>query len=349
MNNMKKYIIVFHLFFFIYFANFFAQNMMVENVSIQISDMTAVSKPCLDSNGDTCAVLKIKTNNIEGLTFPNRNQYAKFEYSGDGVYLVYVPTSIGRKLDIKHDDYNPVNLDMSEFGFRRLKSGKTYLINLRAANLTEKGTIIIKLEPVQATIKLGSSESRSIIQELTYSANGVYEIHESAGSYYYEVTAENYQPKTGTISLKASEVKTMPIRLTPIITQVLFECNVKNAHVFVDNVDYGRVGNLPIPNGRHVLRLQAEGYLDAQKDITINSYTTNLSFVLEENKQVTHIHATPVKIYSSSSSIYKNNKKIKEWYNGATIMFMPGKYKLTDDYGKGKKIVVGSEPMEIHL
>ena len=73
------------------------------------------------------------------------------------------------------------------------------------------------------------------------------------------------------------------------------------------------------------------------------------SFILKENRRVTHIHATPVTIYSKSTSIYKNNKKIKEWSNGATIMFMPGKYLLSDDKGNTRKIIVRNEPMEITL
>ena len=103
------------------------------------------------------------------------------------------------------------------------------------------------------------------------------------------------------------------------------------------------------PQGKHTIRVQADGYIDDEKDVSISSYTRNLSFVLKENKNITHIHATPVTIYSRSSCIYKNNKKIKEWKNGRPVMFMPGKYLLSDDRGNTQKIEVTSQPMNVTL
>ena len=103
------------------------------------------------------------------------------------------------------------------------------------------------------------------------------------------------------------------------------------------------------PQGLHKIRVQADGYVDSEKDVDVSAATGSLSFLLKENKKVTHIHATPVTIHSKSSSIYKNNKKIKEWSNGATIMFMSGKYLLSDDDGNTKKIEVKDQPLDITL
>ena len=64
---------------------------------------------------------------------------------------------------------------------------------------------------------------------------------------------------------------------------------------------------------------------------------------------IKEIHAIPVRIYSKSASVYKNNKRIKEWSNGATIMFMPGKYILSDSGGNEQKIEVLNSPLEIYL
>lgn len=202
----------------------------------------------------------------------------------------------------------------------------------------------INIEPQNAVVTFDK-------KELEVSSKGTYEIPVTAGSYSYSVKAENYLIKEGAISVGKSEVKTIPIRLMPITHEVLVGSNVDKARVFIDNIDYGQVGKIVIPQGEHNIRVQAEGYVDSEKDVSINASTGSLSFILKENKRTTHIHATPVTIYAPSSLyVYKNGKKIKGWTNGSTIMFMPGKYLLsTFERGNEKEIVVGSEPMTVNL
>lgn len=317
------------------------QNMTVKSVALQPNDQTAIQYPCLDNNGDTCALLKIKTDRLEGIEFSNPNQYIKVDYR-DGIYSVYVPT-VTRKLDFLHKDFMPVQLDMTEYGYRKLRAGRTYLITLDAHRISElKSSVLIKVEP---------KNSKIIIDEQNYNSNsnGTIELPIASGKHHYTVLADNYSSQNGDFTIGKSEVKTLTIKLQPIMHEVLVGSNVGNARVFVDNLDYGGVGKLWIPQGNHTIRVQADGYVDEEKDVNISSYTGSLSFILKENKRITHIHATPVTIRSSSSCIYKDNKKIKEWEDGATIMFMPGKYLLSDDDGNTKKIVVGREPMEVRL
>lgn len=319
-----------------------AQNLMVKSVSLQPNDMTAIEQPCFDMNGDTCALLKIKTDNLEGIEFPNSNQYIKKDYSA-GIYYVYVP-EISKKLDLLHKDYMPVQINISDYGYKKLRKGKTYLIVLDAPKKIDlKSSIIIKVEPKQSQI---------IFDGQTYTANqnGTFELSVSDGNHSYEVSAPDYNSQKGTVSVGKSEAKTISVRLQPITHEVLIESNIANARVFVDNIDYGGVGKLLIPQGEHTIRVQADGYLDSEKKVTINDSTYHLSFELKKNKRTTHIHATPVTIYAPKSiRIFKNNKEIKGWTNGATIMFMPGKYMLSNDNGEFKKITVGTEAMTVTL
>lgn len=327
--------------FCIYSTSSLGQNMTIKSVSLNPVDKTATTQVCLDNNGDTCAMLKIKTDNLEGIEFSNPNQYIKATYE-TGIYSVYLP-ELSRKLDIKHKDYMPIQLNMADYGYKKLRKGKTYLVVLDAPKKTDlKSSVILKIEPQNAVVTFNK-------KQLEPSDNGTYEIPVTAGSYSYTVTAENYQQKEGTISVVKNEVKTFPIRLTPITHEVVVGSNVDKARVFIDNIDYGSIGKIIIPQGNHIIRVQAEGYVDEEKQVAVNASTGSLSFILKENKRVTHIHATPVTIYSKSSSVYKNNKRIKEWSNGAAIMFMPGKYLLSDDNGASQKIVVGSEPMTVNL
>ena len=319
----------------------YGQHITIKTVAMQPFDKTAIEQPCLDNNGDTCALLKIKTDNLEGIEFTNPNQYIKASYA-DGIYSVYLP-EFSRKLDFQHKDYVPVQLDMSNYGYKKLRKGKTYIIILDAPKKIElKSSVILKVAPQTAKVTFNN-------RLLDISKNGTYEIPVTDGVYSYKVEADNYLQKEGAISVAKSEVKTFVIQLIPITHEVYVQCNVDKARVFVDNIDYGKVGKIKIPQGEHDIRVQADGYVDSEIHVTVGEPTDFLSFVLKENRRITHVHAIPVKIYSDSHSIYKDNKKIKEWSDGAVIMFMPGNYLLSDDRGHTKKITVGSEPFEVHL
>lgn len=319
-----------------------AQNMTIKSVSLQPNDFTAIEKPCLDMNGDTCALFKIKTDNLEGIEFSNPNQYIKKGYLA-GTYYVYVPT-ISRKLDLLHKDYMPIQIDLANYGYKRLRSGKTYLIVLDAPQKVDlQSSVIIKVEP-----KL----SQVVFDGQAYKANqnGTIELLASVGNHSYEISAQNYHSLKGAVSVGKSEAKTISVRLQPIMHEVFITSNVEDARVFVNNIDYGRVGKLLIPQGEHSIRVQADKYVDSEKNVQINESTGSLSFVLKKNESIIDIHATPVKIYSNSSHIYKNNKEIKEWKNGATIMFMPGKYLLSNHEGISEEIIVKQDkPMTVRL
>lgn len=318
-----------------------AQTMTIKSVSLQPSDMAAVQNPCFDMEGDTCALVKIKTDNLEGIVFTNPNQYIKTSYS-DGTYYVYVPAVV-RKLDFQHKDFMPMRLDMADYGYRRLKGGKTYQIILETVSMIDlKSTVILKVEPKNSKLLFDK-------KSLGLNSNGIYEIPVTEGVHKYTVSATNYQTLTNSVTVGKTEAKTITVQLQPIMHEVLVRSNVSKARVYVDNIDYGGIGKKQIPQGMHKIRVQAEGYIDMQQDIDVNAKTGSISFVLKENKKVAHVHATPVTIISSSSSVYKNNKKIKDWHSGATILFMPGKYLISDDNGNTKKIKVESTPLTVVL
>ncbi len=318
-----------------------AQNIVIKNVALQPSDQTAVKYPCLDVNNDTCALIKIKTDNLEGIQFTNHNQYIKANYA-DGIYLVYVP-ALSRKLDFQHKDFMPVQLDMGNYGYKKLRKGKTYLVVLDAPKLNAlKSSVIFKVEPKSALVTFDN-------RNMSPSTTGIYEIPVNEGNHSYVIMKDNYKTQSGTLSIGKTEVKTLSLRLLPITHEVLIVCNIDKARVYVDNVDYGKIGKIFLPQGHHTIRVHADGYVDSEKDVNITTSMEQLSFSLKENKRVKHIHATPVTIISKSSTVYKNNKQIKEWSNGKPVMFMPGKYLISDDEGNTKKIVVGTEPMEVRL
>lgn len=336
-------IVLFSFAFICSILNVSGQELIIKRVSMQPSDLSAIKNPNLDLNGDTCALVKIQTKNLEGVQFSNTNQYIKYLYS-DGIYYVYMPSS-SRKLDIIHKDYMPLQLDMAHYGYNRLKKGKTYLVVLDAPIVSElKSSVIMKVEPNYANV---------LFDEINYVVNstGTYEISTTEGRHSYMVHAENYLSQNATITIGKSEVKAITIRLKPIMHEVFIGCNVDKARVYIDNTDYGSIGKLNIPQGNHIIRIRANGYTDFVQNIFVSPTTRRLSFDLKENKMVTHVHAIPVTINApGTSAIFVNNKKVKKWKNGVPIMLMPGTYSISAfERGREQVVVVGNEPITINL
>ena len=316
-----------------------AQELIVKDIRLLSSDMTAKEQPCLTYNGDTCALVKFKGDGIEGLEFTDNAQYIDKRYDKESdTYLVYVYRT--PKLTVKHKDYLIREIDMSTSGYKKPKNGKTYLVRLEAKGGNITGSIVmLKVSPINAILTFNGKPS-------PFSADGLYEFTLSPGNYTYSAKAGDYSDESGTITVVKGENKSVAINLKPIMHEVDVKCNIRSAKVYVDDNYYGLTGNISLPQGKHRIRVQANGYVDQEETILISSNTKMLPFRLEKTNEK-HVHATPVKIYSNSKRIYKNGKVLKNWYNGAEIKFMPGKYGLSDENLIIHEVTIGSKPMTI--
>lgn len=102
-----------------------AQSFEVKSVSLQKCDLSASKKYVLDSNLDTCALIKIQTD-IPDLLFEGKVvQYRKTNSS----YWVYVVGGT-RNLTIYHSLLIPTDLKVSDFGMKQFVSAKTYSVSL---------------------------------------------------------------------------------------------------------------------------------------------------------------------------------------------------------------------------
>ena len=340
MKNISKIIISNVLTFIVVVCS--AQSITIKSVSFQPKDNSAIEQPVIDNNGDTCALLKIKTDHLIGVEFTNKNQYAKADYI-DGTYWVYVP-SIGHKLDFSHPNYLPIQLDMAEYGYKRLKGGKTYLVVIESPLINElKSKVILNVEPTNATV---SFNDRVLVKK----PGGTYSLTVAPGNYSYYVEYDNYSPKQGVVTIGKSDSQTVTVMLQPIMHKVKVVGNVKNARVIVDNVDYGKAGSMMLPQGVHNIRFEADGYNDQTKNVEINSTTHQIDFNLDKNALTEHVYPTNVTIYTRGSKVYINNKESKEWETSMkTVQLMPGKYVISDDLNNKKKIEVKTSPMEVYL
>lgn len=322
-----------------------AQEITVEDCRILPMDLSAEQNAVIDNNGNLCGLVKISTNGITDLQFPNINEYiGKVEYvESEKCYYVHVPEMLS-KISFTHEKYLPGIINLKDFGYK-IKSGKTYLVMLTASTTSvRKGRII--------TFRLSPAMSGEIVYEgntVSIPSNGIVEIEHDAEQFSYVVTVPYFKPYKGSISAgTASEARS--IAMQPITTKVDIQCNEGAAHVFVDDVDYGKVGTLNIPLGMHSIRVARKGYIDSNRNEHITEETRELSFEISKNqgKQI-DIHAIPVTIFADSKYIYKNNKRLEEWrQSGDVVYLMPNKkYLLTTKLNKRNFVEVGTTPMTI--
>lgn len=320
-----------------------AQELKVKSFELIPNDNTAMKQPCQDNNTKNCALIKIRTGNVKGFVFPREDHYREFYEENEKSYFIYLSVDYP-KLFIDHPDYHGISINFDDFDNLEegLEEGKTYSLTLDVPATVGNTMVVIKVQPTSAKVFFNN-------ESVAHSPQGIYKFPVSPDTYSYRIEADDYTPAKGSVSVEKGETKTVTKRLMPIMHEVNVNCNVGGAQIFVDNVTYGVVGKVRLPQGRHIIRIQKDGYIDSSEDVTINAATGTLSFTLKKNKNVKEIHATPVTIFSKSKSsrIYKNYKVIKEWKNGATIMFMPGKYLLTDDNDNEYELKVSDKPMTI--
>lgn len=340
---MRRLLVVFAIVCISAFVNIKAQEIIVKECNILANDESAVYIP--DANGDLCALLKIKTNNIEGLTFPNESQYVGKEKEENGVYYVYIP-SIMYKLSFSHKDYMPGTIDLSQFGYKKnIKGGRTYEIILEAPLAKSSDAFVsFKITPYVENCKVIFNNEPKILPE-----TGIVEFKCSPGHYDYTVFAKGYEKYIGNIDVVSGVV---PISVNMQSETVIVDVQVNvDASIYIDDVYYGSSGLQRLPQGNHKLRASASGYIDEEQNVLIDEETKVIYFVLKKNKGKTiDVHAVPVIVHCNTSTLYKNNKAIPGWRNGEPIMLIPNtKCKLTSDSGHGAVLKVSDEPMEIEI
>lgn len=328
-----------------------AQEIKVVRFGIVPGDNTAELSPRKDLGDNLCALVKVKTNNVSGLKFSNHNQYVGDVSCREGVYYVYIPT-ITSKLSFVHENYQPGEIDMTVFGYKKnIKSGKTYEAILEAPSLLQSTTgVIFKVTPIV-------EDSYIVIdnKKLFITNDGIVKYGCSQGSYLYKVEADNYKTEYGSVSV-TNTFEPIVINLRPVTVEVNVEAMPSDAQIYIDNVNYGKVGIKQLPLGEHEIRLSAKGYIDHIQHINITSSTVNLPHItLKKNDgKYEIIHPVEVTVICNSVNLYKNNKRLEEWNStNRTIKIMPGtKCRLSDDHGKGAILEVKAnqrEPMVVRL
>lgn len=322
------------------------QTITVKSLKLLPDDNTAIEKPVYDNLHDPCALLKIDAGGLKGLFFPKKGRDHREDSYDEktGLYLVYIPTGT-KRLTYNHADYLPSDIVFADLKVE-LEVGKTYLLTMKAdASQKSSGMVIISVNPQNAQVVFNGKEA-------PFSEGGVYSFSVSPGTYSYIVKANDHITQRGTVNAEIGKETKISTQLQWIRHTINVNCNVSNAQVFVDDIFYGKPGKINLPQGKHIISIKANDYIDKIETVDINPGTPSLNFTLKKNENKVVIGAVAVTIYSLSNStrIFKNQRQIKEWKrSGDVVNFMPGKYLLSDDDYNEYKLIVkkGSAPMTV--
>lgn len=182
-----------------------AQEFSVKSFSLLQSDLTALTQPRKDLNGEKCALVKVVLG-LQGAKFEG-NIIGSVEYK-TGEYWVYMPQG-SRMLKIKHPNSSPLMVTFATYGIDILGCGRTYELSMRFSNVRQehqKQTLVIKYSPSTATVLVDNKR-----------VNGVHGIAKATlpiGYHSYVVFCDGYESEDGSVNLKASVPSNLQITLS---------------------------------------------------------------------------------------------------------------------------------------
>ena len=104
----------------------FAQEMSVTSFDEAVYDLSAATASRLDLNGKACALVKVQAP-VEGLLFEG-NIVGDIDFKG-GEYWVYL-TENSTELTIKHNNYYPCSVKITDFDIHSVQSQRTYILKI---------------------------------------------------------------------------------------------------------------------------------------------------------------------------------------------------------------------------
>ncbi len=157
-----------------------ARTLTLAGVSANITDLTASTNMRRDLNGEPCALLKVAFNK-PGLAFEG-SVIGYVSYTA-GEYLVYV-TANTRFLKVKHQDFDPLEIDFKLTEIGPLEGKKVYMVKLQAEG--EEG------QPVTFIVRPSNAEL--IVDFKKYpTVDGRAEIRLTHGEHSYSVASSGYE------------------------------------------------------------------------------------------------------------------------------------------------------------
>lgn len=298
-----------------------AQSLSVVSVTTLMDDNTAVVTPRHDLNDNLCALVRVIVPAVKGLQIKGKLGVVETVYK-QGEYLVYVPEGT-KSISYQHSDYHTGEVVFADYGLKKgLKGGVVYAVTLAAPVQKQTASVVLSLSPSDAKVTMGD--------KVCPVTDGIATIECKPGHYTFRVSAPDYESKDVEVTVGNDlAMKYNRVNLQKVTTYVVLACNVKDATLYVDGVNYGTTGKKIIPIGKHNVRISARGYEDRIGEAV---FRAGDEFLLDiQLKRASHT----VKILLDSSiksidyrPIKKNTTEVelkprKHKFNGKTINITP--------------------------
>lgn len=274
---MKKFVAILWLLSSI-LVNVYAQNISLKSVSLKQSDLRASTNPRSDSNGKTCAIVKVDVIGVKDLEFVDA--VGNVDYAL-GEYVVYVPEGI-KELKYKNASGSisgVVNFD--EYGLE-VETKRVYNVVFESDNHTRAA--IFSIQPQNATLVFNG-------KVIDIDENGFAAIEKPIGKYSYSIQAKGFEPQEGFVDLSEDEIfTTTNIDLKQKMYLLTITSSPSDASLFIDNVPYGKlneINDLKVPEGEHNIRLTATGYEDFVQSINVEGQSASIDALLKQMKEKT--------------------------------------------------------------
>lgn len=231
-----------------------AQNLSVVNVTTMLDDNTAVASPRLDLNENLCALVRVVAPGVKGIEIKGRLGVVETLYQ-QGEYLVYVPEGT-KAITYNHSDFHTGEVIFADYGLKKgLVGGKVYVVTLAAPEQKKTASVVLSLSPSDARVKLNRQDCPV--------KDGSTTVECAPGRYKFLISAQNYCSQELEVSIDNDlSMHYHRVNLQKLTTQFTAKCNVAEATIYIDGINYGTVGRKDIPVGRHNIRFSARGYED---------------------------------------------------------------------------------------
>ena len=158
-----------------------AQDIEVKKFGPNEKDQTAALSKRKDINGVVCGLVKVQLKE-PGAEFEG-SVIGDVQFTGSE-YLVWLPNGT-KRMGIKHPDYLPTTIVFADYGTKKIESGVTYQMKVKAnkkkakVDNSKKGMAVFNIKPSNAMLLIDG--------QIADGSGGAYTLLQSFGTHYYTV------------------------------------------------------------------------------------------------------------------------------------------------------------------
>lgn len=257
----------------------FSQNITVGEVKELSTDFTASKYGRKDAQGKNCAAIRVALPSMTNIRFEGCVGDVK---NSSGEYLVYVSPGTTNLILFK-DDEQVCIIDFAQSGIE-IQPKHTYQVIL---NVEQSRDMVFHVVPNSATVTVNG-------ENLILNNDGVGKITcKPDVMYNYVITAPNYETIEDAFMIGTDEEDIEPINISleRKMGQVIFNSNIKEFELFVNNESFGEVksGNqIKVPVGACDIRIVAEKYEDWFETIIVSENLSTVEVRMEKSNDVSN-------------------------------------------------------------